>query len=228
MDKLNREMREEQLAFIGRMMAGVSHDFKNHLAIIRELNGLIGDMLELEPEKSAKHARYKKIIGDIDERVERAAEMCRYLSGFSHRMDQALSSFSVNDVLREALFLLQRTARQKQVALDSSLGEELPAIFSDPALLQFACYFIIRPALESLAKDGRVLVSTSGEGGGIRITITMEGERRSRGEGPAPAPGELLAGLAQELNAQVSFRPSVVAPQEVVLVLPPQIAAPPA
>ena len=38
-------LREMQLACIGKLMAGLSHEFKNHWAIIKELNGLIEDLL---------------------------------------------------------------------------------------------------------------------------------------------------------------------------------------
>ena len=87
----NNRLREMQLAFIGKLMAGLSHEFKNHLAIIKELNGLIEDLLMLEePGESANSERYKKITSGINERIAQAAEMCRFLSGFSHRMDQPL------------------------------------------------------------------------------------------------------------------------------------------
>ena len=55
-------LREMQLASIGKLMAGLSHEFKNHLAIIKELNGLIEDLLLLEePGQSPDSERYKKI-----------------------------------------------------------------------------------------------------------------------------------------------------------------------
>ena len=40
--------RELQLAYLGKLMAGLSHELKNHLAIIKESNGLIEDLLSLE------------------------------------------------------------------------------------------------------------------------------------------------------------------------------------
>ena len=44
----NNRLREMQLAFIGKLMASLSHENKNHLAIIKESCGLIEDLLMIE------------------------------------------------------------------------------------------------------------------------------------------------------------------------------------
>lgn len=169
-------LREMQLAFIGKLMAGLSHDFKNHLAIIKELNGLIEDLLLLdETRQPADIERYKKIITGINERIAQAAEMCRVLSGFSHRMDQPLSSLSVTDVLQEKIYLLRRFAQQKQVEVISSFAEDLPAIYNNPSLLQFTIFCILWPVLELMEPDGRIVITVGQKDESIEIVIKCEG-----------------------------------------------------
>jgi C4-dicarboxylate-specific signal transduction histidine kinase len=169
-------LREMQLAFIGKLMAGLSHDFKNHLAIIKELNGLIEDLLLLdETRQPADIERYKKIITGINERIAQAAEMCRVLSGFSHRMDQPLSSLSVTDVLQEKIYLLRRFAQQKQVEVISSFAEDLPAIYNNPSLLQFTIFCILWPVLELMEPDGRIVITVGQKDESIEIVIQCEG-----------------------------------------------------
>ena len=171
-------LREMQLAFVGKLMAGFSHDFKNHLAIIKELSGLIEDLFLLEePGDSANSERYKKILSGINERISQAAEMCRVLSLFSHHMDQPLSSLNVTHILQEHIYLVHRFARQKQVELASSFEDDLPAIFNDPSLLQFAIFCILWPALETLRPGGRILITTSGKGESVEIAIQFEGAK---------------------------------------------------
>ena len=169
-------LREMQLAFIGKLMSGLSHDFKNHLAIIKELNGLIEDLLLLdETGQPANIERYKKIIDGINERIAQAAEMCRVLSGFSHRMDQPLSSLSVTDVLQEKIYLLRRFAQQKQVEVISSFAEGLPVIYNNPSLLQFTIFCILWPVLELMEPDGRILITVGQKDESIEIVIQREG-----------------------------------------------------
>jgi len=198
-------LREMQLAFIGKLMAGLSHEFKNHLAIIKELNGLIEDLLILEvPEQSVNSERFKKIIPGINERIAQAAEMCRVLSGFSHRMDQPLSSINVSDVLQEEIYLLRRFAQQKQVHIESSFDADLPAIFNDPSLLQFAVFCVVWPALELLEKGGRVVITGTGKNQSVEITAILEG-KMERPENDTPWEA-VLPQVLEILGAEFSRR----------------------
>jgi len=174
-----KRLREMQLAHVGKLMAGLSHEFKNHLAIIKELNGLIQDLLSLEdPDQPKQKERYEKIIAGVNERIEQAAEMCRFLSGFAHRTDHPISSFSAPEVIQEEIYLLSRFARQKQVNLTASFEEELPLILNNPSLLQFVLFCIIGPALEVLKPDGRINISVHPQEDSIRIVIKAEGENK--------------------------------------------------
>ena len=212
----NNRLREMQLAFIGKLMAGLSHEFKNHLAIIKELNGLIEDLLVLEePGQSAKSERYKKITSGINERIAQASEMCRFLSGFSHRMDQPLSSLSVTDVLQEKIYLLHRFAMQKQVDLVSSFDEELPVIFNDPSLLQFAIFCIIWPALELLEPGNQILIKVVGKNHSVEIYVNIKGKIK-RIENNTPWE-DMLPDVLQILGAGLSRRVDQDGNEEVVV-----------
>jgi len=199
-------------------MAGLSHEFKNHLAIIKELNGLIEDLLLLEePGQSLNSERYKKILSGINGRIAEAAEMCRFLSGFSHRMDQPLSSISVTDVLQEEIYLLRRFAQQKQVDLISSFDEDLPAIFNDPSLLQFAIFCIIWPALELLQPGGSILITVVRKGQSVEIVVNLKGPME---EPEADTPWEdMLPEVLQILEAQLSRRIDQDGNEEVVVTI---------
>lgn len=211
-------LREMQLAFVGKLMAGLSHEFKNHLAIIKELNGLFEDLLILEePEQSTVSERYKKIISGINERIAQATEMCRFLSGFSHRMDQPLSSLSVTDVLQEKIYLLHRFARQKQVDLVSSFDEDLPTIFNNPSLLQFAIFCIVWPALELLEQGGRILITVASEGESVEIAVNKEGVMK-RPEESTPWE-DILPEVLQMLAAEHSRRTDQDGNEKVVVTI---------
>jgi C4-dicarboxylate-specific signal transduction histidine kinase len=212
-------LRELQLAYIGRLMAGLSHEFKNHLAIIRELSGLIEDLLVLEEtEESKNRERYKKIISGIDERVTLAAEMCRFLSRFSHRMDTPLASFSVTDVMLEEMYLLHRFARQKQVELVSSFDKDLPVIFNNPSLLQFAVFCIVWPALELLEMNSCVLVRVHGQGSTVQIVLHLQGTMKNAETGTHWH--EMLPEIMPMLGAELSRLTDQEGNRKVVLTVP--------
>ena len=211
-------LREMQLASIGKLMAGLSHEFKNHLAIIKELNGLIEDLLLLEePGQSPDSERYKKITSGINGRITEAAEMCRFLSRFSHRMDQPLSSISVTDVLQVKIYLLRRFAQQKKVDLISSFDEDLPAIFNNPSLLQFAIFCIIWPALELMEHGDRIVITVAREGESVEIVVKFEGTMK-RPEGDTHW-GDMLPEVLQMLGAELLRRSDQNGNEEVVVII---------
>lgn len=209
-------LREMQLAHLGKLMAGLSHEFKNHLAIIKESSGLIEDLLMLADKEPLDRDRLIKIIAAINERISQAAEMCRFLSGFSHRMDQPLSSFRIADILQEEIYLMSRFARQKQVNLTAAFSEDhLPAIFNDPSLLQLAVFCIIWPALESLDQDGRILISLTQQNNCQEINIHVEGAMK---EPPRDNPWqEILPDVLQILGAELSHRSRQKETEEVAI-----------
>ena len=57
-------LREMQLAFIGKLMAGLCHESKNHLAIIGESCGLIEDLLSMEERTATGGSRTKRQQGE--------------------------------------------------------------------------------------------------------------------------------------------------------------------
>jgi len=176
MPQKENHLRDMQLTFIGMLMAGLSHENKNHLAIIKESCGLIEDLLLLEEPGQLKNIeRYTKIISGINDRISLAAEMCRFLSSFSHRMDYPLSSFSIIEVLQEEIYLLHRFARQRQVELELTFGKDIPTIFNNPSLLQFLLFCIIWPELEALEAGGRIIISAAKHDQSIKIVSTTQG-----------------------------------------------------
>lgn len=211
-------LREMQLACIGKLMASLSHEFKNHLAIIKESCGLVEDLLLLEDqERPTNTGRYKKIIAGINDRITQAAEMCRCLSAFSHRMDQPLSSFNPNNVLQEEIYLLHRLARQKQVDLALASAEDLPVIFNNPSLLQFAVFCMVWPALESLDKHGRILLAPAQQGVSVAIVVTFEGAlQKTADENPWHT---MLPEVLHQLGAELAHRVQPTGNEEFTLTL---------
>ena len=78
------DLRQDQLESFGRIMAGFSHEMKNHLGIIRESNGLVEDYLAMVGcNGDAKMmARLEKALATVERRVVVAANMLHHLSGF--------------------------------------------------------------------------------------------------------------------------------------------------
>lgn len=194
-------LRQEQMESFGRLVAGFAHDMKNHLGIIRESNGLMSDLLEMgrvgDDERSVE--RFKKAIYSIEQRVIIAANMLHHLSGLAHRPDTPYSSFQINDLITEEYTFLERFSRLKQINLTLELGEGVPAVYSDPSLLQHVFYRVYILCLEQLEVGHHLVIITGQNDNTIEITFRLIGNPNVNLEGCSennlPAAIEKLEGI---------------------------------
>jgi len=170
-------IRQKQLESFGRLMAGFSHDMKNHLGIIRESNGLMDDIIAMggcgEDETSVE--RLRKSISAIERRVGIAANMFHHLSGFAHRPDTPYSSFQLNDLLTEEFVFLDRFSRLKQIDVTLEHGKGLAAIYNDPALLQHVVYRLYLLCLDKLKSGHSLIIITGQNKKNAEITFRLVG-----------------------------------------------------
>ena len=155
---MENSIRQEQIESFGRLMAGFAHDMKNHLGIIRESNGLMGDIIEMGTmcEDAKMVERLQKSIAAIERSIVISAKMMHHLSGLAHRPDSPSSSFLMNDLIEEEYTFLERFSRLKQIEVVFELQETLSSVYNDPALLQHIFYRVYSQCLECL-ESGQVL-----------------------------------------------------------------------
>lgn len=194
-------LHDAHLAFVGRIIAGVSHEFKNHLSVTKELSGLLDDLLAMEKDSQPGPERLTKITSGIEERIAAAAEMANHLGRFAHRMDFPLSSFSVNEVVGEIVFLTQRFARLKNIMLVFDPTPELPSLHSNPSLLQFVFFSVALPMFDHLEKQSAVRIATGAAEDRIRIALHFDKIKEGEtAEMPRNIPDEALQGLQAEYS----------------------------
>lgn len=202
-------LRSGQLSFIGKVLASFSHELSNHLAVIKESAGLMGDLMELEKPSSAADRRQGiETLRRIEQQVNKSSSLCRYLGRFAHRMDLPLSTFSVNETLEELVVLLNRTARQRRIALEREFDDRLPPIESDPLRLQFVVFSLVDAMMAGLEAKSALLLKTAVQEGAVSVEIVP------RGNGDSAAPGaagrelcsdELLQETILDLGGRLSW-----------------------
>lgn len=185
----DKNLCQEQIAFQGRIVAGATHEFQNHLAVIKEYSGLINDLLNgKQADGKRVIKRCSEITATINERANRAAVLADALNRFAHRGDAAVSAFRINDAVKDLIVLLQRFASQHNIALEAKYGRRLAEVINNPSLLQYLVFLLTAPLIESLGEGGKVTLSTSaGKDKSPEIEIKAEGTTSSLADtGPAP------------------------------------------
>jgi C4-dicarboxylate-specific signal transduction histidine kinase len=205
-----------QLRFIGKILAGFTHEIKNHLAIVKESAGLIGDMIQLGKSTQNDSGQYLEIVRSIEEQIEKATAQFSYLNRFSHRMDTPLSTFSVNDSIEELAALLQRFANQKRITIEKELQKDLAPVHSNPSMLQFLIFTFLEEMLAGLDTNSKIGVKTEGANNAVAIRITPEGNFI---EG-SPGAGSMLYEIGNAVMEQLGGTLSEEKGKEAVILLP--------
>jgi C4-dicarboxylate-specific signal transduction histidine kinase len=171
-------LRQKQLLMVGRMLASFTHELKNHLAIIKESNGLLSDLLAMgSMADSPIQARLQKITETINKRVLLTAEMAKHLNGFAHRNDTPTSIFQLNDIINEELAFLTRFADLQSIAISISLSNTLPVLLNNPSMVQYIFASLFFHVLQTLKPGQKLDVFSTQQDRFVCFGLQAEGEK---------------------------------------------------
>lgn len=108
---------QTEIAFFGRITAGVTHELKNVLAIINEASGLMQDLMALSGEKPAYQDRFQKAFSSIKNQIQRGQNLIVKLNQFAHAPDTPAQTVDLCETAGNLAMLAQRFAALKNVSL---------------------------------------------------------------------------------------------------------------
>ena len=172
-----REMNENEIAFIGKITAGVTHEINNALASIKEISGLMEDLISMSSTDSFPHQeKFLKVLPRIRDQVQRSVNLTTQLNKFSHLADERTAQVELNDFIEHLVFLTQRFARIKNVELQYQAANQAINFNTIPILLHMALYNCIAYFLSHTADGGKVIIHPIKNGDKYSIHISFEGE----------------------------------------------------
>ncbi|HWB80057.1 MAG TPA: ATP-binding protein, partial [Nannocystaceae bacterium] len=146
-------LQNRQLETIGRMAAGVAHDFNNNLtAIIGCAELLRMDLPETSEERT--------LAGDILQAAQHAAELTGQLLAYSRNAQMVLVPTDVHALVASAVSLVARSA-DRRIEIESELACARPIVHADPSLLQNALLNLLVNAIDAMPEGGKLRIGTS-------------------------------------------------------------------
>ncbi len=144
----------DRLESVGRLAAGVAHEVKNPLAIIR-----LG-VDYLTHQAPAEDETYRAVLEDIRDAVGRADRIVKDLLNFSHTRAQVRTPLDLNAIVENALRLTSHDLNLRRIVVHRSTHERLPPFSGDgDQLLQVFINLIVNAA-QAIEHDGKITVST--------------------------------------------------------------------
>jgi len=153
-ERLRTELRRnERLAALGKLLAGVAHEVRNPLAGIRGIAQLWKRGIGLG-EEGFQH---------LTDEVDRLEGIVSRLLQFSRADAQVMALGDLNEVVSEVGRLAEERAREQAVRLEIKLDPNLPMVqMSRPALVQ-VLRNLTTNALQILPRGGRLLLETEAD-----------------------------------------------------------------
>ena len=159
----------EQLAFFGKVSAGISHELKNIMATISETASLLSDLVAYgEQGGKLEQQELRTCSEGIIEEIQRGFATIKHMNRFAHSVDQPLKEIDIKEVLELTVSLWTYMGPSRKVNIDSQ-GETGPRVITNPFLLQDLLYHALVFAFESVEPDGEIRISLGSKDQEARI-----------------------------------------------------------
>lgn len=192
---------EMGLRFFGQITAGVTHEIKNHLALINEFNGLLGDLiLAHERGQPLNLERIKSLSQDVKRQVSLGGQVVGNLNRFAHSVDQAWEETDLASQLKLFVLLNARPAGLKGVSIELALPPDPAPARTRPFYLLLALQLGLQALLEQAPRGSCLILSLHSEPERAKVLLAPGGAEAW----PFPAqavPQELAQALGAETGA---------------------------
>jgi len=144
--------RSQQLAALGRLAAGVTHEIRTPLASLKLFMESVKAEIEISPEYEED---FQVAMGQI-KRIE--ATINRFLD-FAKPQEPIFSVINAKDIIEEALLVVRPKANQQETVVSVHVEDELPEIRGDRKQLGEALVNLMVNSLEAMTHRGELTVS---------------------------------------------------------------------
>lgn len=167
---LEEKLRQaEHLSAIGEMTAGISHEIRNPLGIIKSSAQLL--------KKKMGKLDSKSIIPDII--VEESTRLDNIITDFLDFARPKIPDFHscrVEDIIEKNISYLAYQIEENNITIIKEISDPLPEIVADSAMLYQAFLNILINAFQSLTKNGTLIIRIKYNSGSIIINFIDTGQ----------------------------------------------------
>src|SRR5438067_5863912 len=152
--RLENELRQAQkMEAVGRLAAGVAHDFNNILTVILGNTAMQLGNPHVDEKLSAS-------LLQVERAAERATALTRQLLAYSRKQIIQRRSLALNQVVEQTVAMLRRIIGE-HIALDMQLAPDLPPIFADPSNVEQVIMNLALNARDAMPDGGKLTLATT-------------------------------------------------------------------
>lgn len=160
--------RQEKLAAIGHLAAGIAHEIRNPLSSIK---GLATYFLGLSRDRSQEQSAARTMVQEVDRLNRVVTELLEFARPSELQPEQC----EVNQLVRHSLGLVHRDAESKRVHVRFEPEEEELWAYLDQDRLNQALLNLYLNAIQAMQEGGELEVQTRAQGSQVRISVSDTG-----------------------------------------------------
>jgi signal transduction histidine kinase len=161
-------LQAERLAGLGEMAAGLAHEIKNPLAVMRSAHDLLK---RLGPEEAEER---DQALRNLREAIARTDRRITALLDFARPAGHEREPVDVRAVLRQLLDLEAQYLGDRHIQVREEL-QEVPAVYANRDALKDVFLNLLTNAVEAMPTGGLLGLSTRRQGGDVEIEFKDTG-----------------------------------------------------
>lgn len=166
--------KDENLRFFGKIVASISHEIKNVMAIINEKAGLLKDLtLMAQKGMPLDVTRVQSIADDLQTQIKRGDAIIKNMNKFSHSVDEEIQEVNLCELAGLMTTLSERFASRLGVNLHFQPVSSGIMIRTRPFLLELMIWECIQIAMERCGENKAVNISIEKKNHHVRIRFTI-------------------------------------------------------
>ena len=173
-----RGAREARLIAMDTMAASIAHEINQPLtAMVIKANAALRWLMHIQPNLDEARSSLERIVND----GHRASEVIVSIRSMFKKNARRRRSLDANELLREALIMVDLDLRNQQVSVTTDLRDSLPQLVADRGQMQQVIMNLIANAIEAMdsvtdrARLLRITSDISQDMSGVVVTIEDSG-----------------------------------------------------
>jgi len=166
--------RQDKMASLGRVAAGIAHEIRNPLSGIN----IYLNALEKLVDRPDSRPKIDQIISQLQSASRKIESVIKKVMDFAKPGEPKFNLIQINKPVEDALNLTAVTLRKGGIEVEKALAENIPACYADPHFIEQSVLNLINNAAEAMRTTDagkKIVVMTGVKGDYIFIKVSDAG-----------------------------------------------------